>query len=86
MHNLLYRVGLKRETRLAVPCVAVGNLVVGGTGKTPTVSWIVDFYRAAGVRAAVISRGYGGSTTGPERVSVGKGGEGALTCGKVTPS
>ncbi len=73
-HNSLYRVGLKRETRLAVPCVAVGNLVVGGTGKTPTVSLIVDLYRAAGVRAAVISRGYGGSCAGPERVSIGRGG------------
>jgi tetraacyldisaccharide 4'-kinase len=81
MRNLLYRVGLKRETRLAVPCVAVGNLVVGGTGKTPTVSWIVDLYRTAGVRAAIISRGYGGSSAGPERVSVGSGGAGASRFG-----
>lgn len=76
-HDSLYRVGLKRETRLAVPCVAVGNLVVGGTGKTPTVSWIIDLYRAAGVRAAIISRGYGGSSAGPERVVLGRGGAGA---------
>jgi tetraacyldisaccharide 4'-kinase len=80
-HNSLSRIGLKRERRLDVPCVSVGNLVVGGTGKTPTVSWIVDLYRAAGVRAAVISRGYGGSSAGPERVIVGRGEAGARRFG-----
>jgi tetraacyldisaccharide 4'-kinase len=76
VHNSLYRVGVKRERRLAVPCVSVGNLVVGGTGKTPTVSWILDLYRRAGLRAAVVTRGYGGSSAGPERVVGGRGGAG----------
>jgi tetraacyldisaccharide 4'-kinase len=47
-----------------VPVVSVGNLAVGGTGKTPTVDYIAKHYLARGKRVAVVSRGYGGRGAG----------------------
>jgi tetraacyldisaccharide 4'-kinase len=64
-----YDRGLLAVKNLPVPCISVGNLSVGGTGKTPLVAWLVDKLVALGARPAVISRGYGGSTRGPERVT-----------------
>ncbi len=45
----------------SLPIVSVGNIAVGGTGKTPTVDWLVKGFAGQGKRAAIISRGYGGS-------------------------
>lgn len=47
--------------RAAVPVVSVGNLTLGGTGKTPMVEWLARWYRGRGVRACLLSRGYGRS-------------------------
>jgi len=55
-----YRLGLLRTTRLSVPVVVVGNLTVGGTGKTPLVIWVAEHLKRAGYRPGIISRGYGG--------------------------
>jgi tetraacyldisaccharide 4'-kinase len=54
--------------RLAIPVVVVGNIGVGGSGKTPLVIWLVEQLRAAGYVPGVISRGYGGSELGPFEV------------------
>lgn len=43
----------------SIPVVSVGNLTVGGTGKTPVLHWLGDWFRAKGVQAAVVVRGYG---------------------------
>lgn len=56
---LLYRVGLKRSERLPVPVVVVGNWIVGGAGKTPTTLAVLRICARQGLRAGVISRGYG---------------------------
>jgi tetraacyldisaccharide 4'-kinase len=59
-----YRQGLLRATRLAGPVVSVGNLSMGGTGKTPVVARVAGILREAGEAVAVLSRGYGGSFRG----------------------
>ena len=43
----------------AVPVVSVGNLTVGGTGKTPVVRWLAEWFRTRGLRPAIVMRGYG---------------------------
>jgi tetraacyldisaccharide 4'-kinase len=61
LRRLLYRLGVSKAQRLPVPVVVVGNIFVGGTGKTPLTIWLVQTLRQAGFHPAVISRGYGGS-------------------------
>jgi tetraacyldisaccharide 4'-kinase len=59
-----YRRGLFSRSRLAGPVVSVGNLSVGGSGKTPVVARIASLLRDEGLPVAVLSRGYGGSFRG----------------------
>jgi tetraacyldisaccharide 4'-kinase len=59
LRNRLYDAGWKASRRMPVPVVSVGNLTLGGTGKTPCVEYIARFYRARDLRVAVLSRGYG---------------------------
>ena len=56
----LYDRGLLRTHRLALPAVSVGNLIVGGTGKTPVSAWIVAQLAKGGANPAVVLRDYGG--------------------------
>jgi len=63
-HRSLYRLGLLRVEVLPVPVVVVGNVTVGGTGKTPLVLWLVAELRRCGLAPGIVTRGYGG--TGPE--------------------
>ena len=57
--NLAFDQGWKARHRVGVPVVSVGNLTLGGTGKTPMVEWIAKRYRSRGLRVAILSRGYG---------------------------
>ncbi len=58
--NCLFDRGCKTVHRAPVPVVSVGNLTLGGTGKTPCVEFVARFYRELGVQVAILSRGYGG--------------------------
>ena len=62
------RVSRNAGVSVGVPVICVGNLNAGGTGKTPTVIWLLDQLAQMGHRAHVVSRGYGGSVAGPVQV------------------
>ncbi len=59
-----FRCGVLRSFRLPVPVIVVGNLTVGGSGKTPLVLWLVERLRAAGWQPGIVSRGYRGAAAG----------------------
>ena len=65
----LFRLGLKRSARLPVPVVVVGNIFIGGTGKTPLTIWLAGVLREAGYTPGIISRGFGGADSAPRAVS-----------------
>jgi tetraacyldisaccharide 4'-kinase len=65
----LYRRGLLASFRLPVPVIVIGNLTVGGSGKTPLVLWLVECLRRQGWQPGIISRGYGGTLSGVHPVS-----------------
>ena len=63
-----YKAGLFKSFRLPVPVVVVGNIFIGGTGKTPLTIWLVDALKQAGFRPGVVSRGYGAKGREPKEV------------------
>jgi tetraacyldisaccharide 4'-kinase len=70
LRRRLYQLGFLPSTRLAAPVVVVGNVFIGGTGKTPFTIWLVEALRALGYTPGVISRGYGTRVDSPVAVDV----------------
>src|SRR4051812_45694762 len=59
----LYDAGVFNVESFSVPVVSVGNLSVGGTGKTPVAAWVANRFAQKGVKAGIVLRGYGGDET-----------------------
>jgi len=67
----LYRVGIKKNFKLPVPVVIVGNITVGGTGKTPLTIFLAELLKHSGYLPGIICRGYGGEAEHwPQQVTV----------------
>lgn len=61
VRRALYRIGALPKINFAAPIIVVGNITVGGTGKTPLVVWLAAHLAAHGWRPGIVSRGYGGA-------------------------
>jgi tetraacyldisaccharide 4'-kinase len=71
LRRLAYRRGWLTAVSVGVQVIVVGNITVGGSGKTPLVVWLVNRLRAQGYRPGVVSRGYGGTVEGCVEVQPG---------------
>jgi len=60
LRRLVYRSGIVAAKRFPVPVIVIGNITVGGTGKTPLVIWMVRLLKRMGLRPGVVARGYRG--------------------------
>ncbi len=64
----LYRAGVLHAERLPVPVIVIGNITVGGSGKTPLTLWLTQQLIEAGWHPGIISRGYAGNSLSPQAV------------------
>ncbi len=69
LRNFCYDTGILKGRRLRCPVISVGNITVGGTGKTPTVAFLAKYLLAKGKKVCIISRGYGRASHGTVIVS-----------------
>jgi tetraacyldisaccharide 4'-kinase len=70
LRRLLYLARVLKSVHPGIPVIVVGNLTVGGTGKTPLVIWLAEFLKANGWSPAIVSRGYGGTAGEPRAATV----------------
>jgi tetraacyldisaccharide 4'-kinase len=70
LRRILYALRLLPSAHPGIPVIVVGNLTVGGSGKTPLVLWIAEFLKKNGWSPAIVSRGYGGKAAGPRAATV----------------
>ncbi len=74
--KFLYRIGVLKKHSLPVPVIVIGNITVGGTGKTPLIIWLAHWLKDQGFKPGIISRGYGGQAeTGAQWVDASSSAE-----------
>jgi tetraacyldisaccharide 4'-kinase len=66
----MYRLRLLRSVHPGIPVIVVGNLTVGGSGKTPLVIWIAEHLKKKGWKPGIVSRGYGAHVDAPKAVTL----------------
>jgi tetraacyldisaccharide 4'-kinase len=66
----LYRLRLLKSEHPGIPVIVVGNLTVGGSGKTPLVIWIAEHLKKKGWKPGIVSRGYGGASDRPRAATI----------------
>ena len=71
LRRLAYNSGIASSPALPVPVIVVGNIAVGGSGKTPLTRALAEALAARGWRPGIVSRGYGGDEAGPRAVAIG---------------
>lgn len=69
LRRQLFKSGLKKVSSCPVPLIVVGNITAGGSGKTPTVLYLIELLKRAGYSPGVISRGYGADIDAPIQVT-----------------
>lgn len=72
LRNLLFNKGIFKSSRVKAKVISIGNITVGGSGKTPAVNLIVNILKNSGIRVGVLSRGYGRKSRGYMLISDGK--------------
>lgn len=70
LRRLLYRLRILRSEHPGIPVIVVGNLTVGGSGKTPLVLWIAQLLKSNGWSPAIVSRGYGSKGRMPRAATI----------------
>lgn len=70
LNKKLYQCGVKASYQSPVPVMVIGNITVGGSGKTPLLIQLVNYLQSQNVRVGVISRGYGGKGPFPAYVDL----------------
>lgn len=68
--RLLFRLRILKSEHPGIPVIVVGNIVAGGSGKTPLVLWIAEFLKSRGFSPAIVSRGYGAKLDAPRAATV----------------
>jgi tetraacyldisaccharide 4'-kinase len=70
LRRFLYFIRILKSRHPGIPVIVVGNVTVGGSGKTPLVLWTAEFLKAKGFSPAIVSRGYGGSSQTPRAATI----------------
>jgi tetraacyldisaccharide 4'-kinase len=72
IRNYFFNAGIFKSHKVDAKIISIGNIVIGGSGKTPTVMYIINLIKNAGIKVGVLSRGYGRKSKGYQLVSDGK--------------
>jgi tetraacyldisaccharide 4'-kinase len=70
LRRLLFLLRILKSAHPGIPVIVVGNIVAGGSGKTPLAIWIAEFLKAKGWSPGIVSRGYGSSETAPRAATI----------------